>query len=380
MHDKLVAEQDRARRTEMELSKGMELELQNKLVEYQRTIKTLNKRLEEDKGKLSDTAAQDELEKRYEEKCAEYDSLLADFNNLKNEATEERDRHGKIWALLMNHYYDRQKRGVRKPLNKIDIEANPERFVVELLFGAFEANPARFKKAVRRQLGGGTGGSSAGGSYFSDGQPQQGDDLHDESMSVLPEDQKWWSTQNSAYVTSSNSPDFAVVKTNPNSNSNANGFSVPSSRASRGMYSSKSAEGPKIKTSRNISTQTDEALLSAANRMSGDALGDAISIASSNFVIDSFSVPNLQSGGSGFLSSPGGSCFLDNFGGASVDRGIGGNMLRKNVNSRSYDAANFIRKKKVAKKIILPRMDHLPKSSTPQTDFAISGQPISYTK
>lgn len=48
LHDKEVAARDRSMRTEVELSKGMEEEMQKKLVEYQRTIKSLNKKLEED--------------------------------------------------------------------------------------------------------------------------------------------------------------------------------------------------------------------------------------------------------------------------------------------------------------------------------------------
>lgn len=374
MHDKQVMERDRARRHDIELSRGMEEELQKKLAEYQRTIKALTKRLDEDSLKISDTSVQDELAAKYESKCAEYDVLRTEFDKVKEDALADKERYGKIWNVLMNHYYDYQKRGVRRPLNKIEIEANPEKFVVELMFGVFEAHPSRFKKAIKKQMGGFAASAQNGNSYFDDAAERGNNHLNEDSQSLLPDDQKWWSTQNNAYLTSPSNPDFEVLNENPSLVSQ--GYSLPSSRATRGVLSSKTAGGTKRRT-RTKGVQTDES--SFLNLEEGSAvvlLSDVESIASSNFLIDSYSAPNLKAGGSGVLSSPGSSIFMENFGGASVDRGINGNMLKKNVDhARTFDPSNFVRKKKVAKRIILPRMNHLSNPSTPQTDFAISGHP-----
>jgi hypothetical protein len=401
VHDSAVTARDRARRTEMDLSKGMEEELQKKLVEYQRTIRSLNKRISEDSGKIQDTSAEDAANKKYDQKCIEYDALLAALEEHKLEAKAETERSGKIWKVLMEHYYDFQKRGVRRPLNKLEIEANPERFVTELLFGAFEANPARFRKAIKKHLGG--TGAQTGGSFFSeDNNGNESSELNDDSMSLLPDEQKWWSTQNTSYIAPS-SADFAVVDNS--SRTGGSGFSLPNSTRGAGMYSSsKSAGGgPKAVSLRNACVQTDESSfvqvptsqsqmgsvdeneLSVGVREAGSAtLSPSPSIASSNFVIDSFSAPNLKYAGhgSGVLSSNGGSLFMDNFAGASVDGGIGigGNMLRRHGhNSRSHNAVNFTRKgKKVhKKKLILPRLNHLSTPPTPQTDFSLTGQPMS---
>lgn len=368
-------EKDRARRNELQLFKGMEEEMQKKLSEYQRTIKTLTKKLSDGDAKLTDTSIQDDLTKKYEQKCTEYDSLFVQYNRLQEDAINDKERYGKIWNVLMNYYYDFQKRGVRRPLNKLEIEANPERFVVELLFGVFEANPMRFRKAIRKQMGAENTNASLGGTSFFADETHNEDDLHQDSLSIMPDEHKWWSTQNTAYLTTPNSPDFAIVN---NPGSTGSGFSVPSSnKTNRGAQSSKSVQGLKPNrnpTCRSTGVQTDESYFAAnlqnRNRPAAD---DSLSLTSSNFVIDSFSAPNLRTA-SGVLSTSGSSVFMDGFGGASVDRGLGGHKLRKTtVNFSNFDPISFSRKKKISKKIVLPRMNHLATPPTPQTDFSISG-------
>ena len=182
----------------------------------------------------------------------------------------------------------------------------------------------------------------------------------------MPHEAKWWSTQNSAYLsTSPSQQDFSVIKNI--SVSSANGFSLPSSRVSYAPLSSKSAKTTQRPTCRSIGIQTD-----ATAVPSNGLQDDSISLASSNCIIDSYSVPNLHGGGSGVLSSNAGSMYFDNFDGGSVDRGFGGSVLkRQGVQKRSYDVK---RKKKITKKIVLPRLNHMAAPSDPETDFAISGR------
>ena len=358
-------EQDRVRRAEVDLSRGMEKELQKKLVQYQRTIRSLNQQIEEDKSRCQDRSAKEELNQKYLEKCEECDDLKIELEKVKAEAISDKERYGTIWKILMNYYYDYQRRGVRRPLNKIEIEKNPERFVVELLFGVFEAHPSRFRKAIKKNLGGSANQRSR--SFFA--ADTDTDDLHDESISILPEDQKWWSTQNAAYL-SSKSPDFEVLQEPIRSASMSTISAGAVNTNSRRSSTSKSA-GVAPASFKNASSQTIESSFSTDM----NPVEESTSITSSNFVIDSFSAPNLKSGGSGMLSSSGRSMFCDNFGVESVDRRmIGGNKLKKYTNRRRDDPIKFAHQKRVHKKVTLPKLNNLSDAPvTHDVSLGISG-------
>lgn len=180
--------------------------------------------------------------------------------------------------------------------------------------------------------------------------------------------QKWWSTEN-AYITKEGSPDFIVVRKSTTSGSMGSMYSNDT-RTARSSVSTTN----KTKKLKSIAVQTD------GNELNDDVVQsiaslDQVSMMSSNFVIDSFSAPNLTSGASGILSNETGSFFQGNYTGASVDRGIDDKLSRKfaKANNRSYEITGFTKKKKVNKKIVLPRLDYLSTPPTPQTDFTIAG-------
>jgi hypothetical protein len=199
LYDNSMKSKDKSLRHEVEISQALVTEMENKLADYQRSIKSLNSRIEADASRLSDTTALDEITRKYNEKLIELDESKSVIESLKEDYAMERKQYGKLWGLAIK-YYNTIKRGVRRPMNPDEIEENPDRFVAEVLIGAFEQYPSRFKSLIRSQT---TAGSSHRSSS-SAGQFWDFDDVLSVSKpdDALPEaeDIKWWSTDNTAYL------------------------------------------------------------------------------------------------------------------------------------------------------------------------------------
>ncbi len=120
--------------------------------------------------------------------------------------------------------------------------------------------------------------------------------------------------------------------------------------------------------SRGIAEMSDE------QSVMDSGLQESMSLDSASFMLDAQSAPNLLGAENSLVSSTGGNSYF----GMSVDRGLSsGTAGRLNRASRSYDAMNFTKKKKIIKKVILPRLDYLGTPPTPQTDMAIAGHHVS---